>query len=158
MYKYAIELKWGINFFVASLLWMLLERLIGLHSVYISEHYIYTNIFAVIAILIFVFALLDKRKNFYEGVMTWKQGFLSGLIITLIVVILSPLAQIITHEIITPEFFPNIIEYTVEQGQMTLEEAEAYFNLGNYIIQSMIGGFVMGLITSAIVAFFVKKR
>ena len=89
MYKFAIELKWGINFFVASLLWMLLERLIGLHSVHISEHYIYTNLFAIIAILIFVFALLDKRKNFYSGKMTWKQGFISGFIITLIIVILA---------------------------------------------------------------------
>jgi len=61
-----IEIKWAIVFFVATLLWMLLERLVGLHDQYIDQHALYTNFFAVIAIGVYVLALLNKRKQFYH--------------------------------------------------------------------------------------------
>ena len=64
----------------------------------------------------------------------------------------------IISNIITPEYFPNIIEYSVGEGMMTLEEAENYFSLGSYIMQGSIGALIMGIITSAIVAFFIKKK
>jgi hypothetical protein len=62
------------------------------------------------------FALLDKRKNFYNGVMTYKQGFITGLIITAIVTIFSPLTQWIISNVITPDYFKNVIQYSVETG------------------------------------------
>jgi len=83
---------------------------------------------------------------------------MAGLVITLIVVILSPLSQYITSEFITPDYFTEVISYAVDQGEMTREDAEAYFNLKSYIIQSMIRALVMGLVTSAIVAIFVKSK
>jgi hypothetical protein len=103
-------------------------------------------------------ALIDKRNNYFNGIITWKQGFISGLIITLIITVLTPLTQLIVSNIITPEYFPNIIEYSVKEGMMTFEEAEKYFSLTSYIMQGAIGSFVMGLITSAIVAFFIRKK
>jgi uncharacterized membrane protein len=90
--------------------------------------------------------------------MSYKQGVISGLIITAIVTLLSPLTQYITSTFITPEFFPNIIKYVVENNKMGKEEAENYFTLKNYIIQGLIGALVMGIITTLIVAFFTKKK
>ncbi len=158
MKKFAIELKWGIIFTVVALLWMVLEKLVGLHDTHIDNHAIYTNFFAIPAIVVFVFALLDKRKNFYNNKMTWLEGFLSGMFISIIVTIFSPLAQYITLEIISPEYFPNVIEYTVEAGKMSRQAAEEYFNLSSYMMQSALGGLLMGVITSAIVALFVRKK
>ena len=157
MKKYAIEIKWGLIFVSMTLIWMLLEKLVGLHGPHIDKHYIYTNLIAIPAFVIYAFALLEKRKKDYNGIMTWKQGFISGLIITLVVTILSPLSQIVTSTIITPEYFPNIIEYSVSSGKMDQAMAEQYFNLKSYVVQGLIGAPVMGLITSAIVAFFTKK-
>jgi hypothetical protein len=153
-----IEIKWAIIFSITLLVWMVLEKLVGLHSQHIDKHMIYTNFFAIPAIAIYVFALLDKRKNFYNGVMTYKQGFITGLIITVIVAALSPLTQYITSVFITPEYFPNVIDYVVSHGKMTQEAAEKQFNLHNYIIQGLIGALAMGLVTSAIVAIFTKKK
>jgi hypothetical protein len=113
---------------------------------------------APIAIAIYVFALLDKKRNFYGGKMTYMEGFKSGLIITLVVVILSPLSQYITSTYITPDFFKNIIEYSVSSGKMEEQAAEEYFNLQKYMIQSVIGAAIMGLITTAIVVFFVRSK
>lgn len=159
MKKIKLEIKWALIFVVMSLLWMTFEKLVGLHDVHIDKHMYLTNLFAIPAILVYVFALREKKKEYYSGQMTFKQGFISGLIITLIVAALSPLTQWITSTIITPEYFPNVIAYSLETGyHSSLEEAEAYFNLENYIIQSVIGAFVMGVVTAAIVAFFVKTR
>lgn len=158
MKKFAIEIKWGIIFTIVSLLWMFLEKGLGWHDESISEHAIYTNLFAIVAIALYVFALLDKRNNFFNGKMTWSQGFISGIIISAVVAILSPLAQYITHEFITPDYFENIIAYSVESGAMQREAAEEYFSLSSYIIQSFFFALVVGVVTSAIVALFVRKK
>ncbi len=158
MKKIAIEIKWGITFFAAILLWAVLEKITGLHSTYIDKHMTFTNLFAIVAILIYVLALLDKRKSFYGNKMTWIQGFVSGIIIAVVVAILSPLGQVLTHEYLSPEYFPNVIAYSVKTGNQTQVEAEAYFNLKNYIKMSVIGALMMGVITSAIVAIFTRKK
>ncbi len=158
MKKYSIEIKWAIFFVVMSLLWMVIEKMAGLHSTQISNHAIFTNFIALPAIILYVLALLDKRENFYHGRMSYKQGFRTGLVITVIVTLLSPLTQYVTSTFITPEYFPNIIDYTVSTGKMTQEEAVSFFNLKSYIIQGLIGAAIMGLITSAIVALFTKSK
>ena len=158
MKNYRIEFKWALIFVGMMLTWMVLERLGGFHDVRIAQHAIVTNLVAIPAIAIYVFALLDKRKNFYQGKMTYLQGLLSGVVITLIVTALSPLTQYITSTIITPHYFSNIIDYSVREGKMTAEEAANYFNLKSYMIQVLIGTPVMGLITSAVVAIFTRKK
>lgn len=153
-----IEIKWGILFILVGLIWMVFEKAMGWHDVHIDKHATYTLFIAPIAIAVYVFALLDKKRNFYGGKMTYMQGFIAGLIITLVVVILSPLSQYITSTYITPDYFKNVIEYSVTSGQMDQQAAAEYFNLKSYMMQSVIGAAVMGLITSAVVAFFVRSK
>lgn len=158
MKNYLIEIKWAIVFVVVSLLWMCFENLIGLHDEYIEKHPTYTNLFAVPAIAVYVFALLDKRDNYYSGIMSWRQGFISGLVITLLVVILSPLTNLITFRLITPDYFTSAINFVTSTGLMSRPDAEARFNFNNYLVQGAIGAAVMGALTAAIVAIFVKKQ
>lgn len=159
MKKFKLEIKWAFIFIAMSLLWMIIEKLTGLHSTHIDKHMYLTNLFAIPAILIYILALKDKKKKDYLGRMSYKQGLVSGLIITVIVAIFAPLTQWITSTIITPEYFPNVIAYSVESGyHKSIEEAEAYFNLSNYIQQSVIGALIMGVLTSAIVAIFLKSK
>lgn len=157
MNKYKIEIKWALIFVGMMLLWMLMEKLAGFHDVHIDQHAIVTNFIAIPAVAIYILALLDKRKNFYNGYMSYKQGFISGAIITLIVTLFSPLVQYITSTIISPDYFTNMIEYSVENDLMARQEAVDFFNLNSYLIQTLIGTPIMGLLTTAIVAFFTKK-
>jgi Protein of unknown function (DUF4199) len=90
--------------------------------------------------------------------MSYKQGFISGVIISMVVMVFSPLTQVITSLYITPNYFENVIRFVVEHDQMTQEEAEGYFNLSNYILQSTIFAPIMGIFTSALVAIFVKRK
>ncbi len=158
MNKIVIEIKWGIIFTVCGLAWMYLEKMLGWHDELISKHPIYTMLFSVVAIALFIFALKDKKKNYFQNQMDWKQGFLSGCIVSLIVALLSPMSQYITSEIISPNYFQNAINFAVDNNRMSLESAEAYFNLKSYIFQGAYGAMSMGIVTSAIVAYFIKTK
>ncbi len=154
-----IEIKWAIIFSIVGLLWMLLEKLSGLHSTYIDYHLYLTNLFAIPAIIMMVMALKDKKKNFYNGKMNYKQGLVSGIILSIIIALLSPLTQWITSYVITPEYFPNVIKRSVELGYYSsTEEAQANFNYKNYAIQSAIGALVMGIVTTAIAMIFIRTK
>lgn len=154
-----IEIKWAIIFSVVGLLWMLLEKLSGLHSTYIDYHLYLTNLFAIPAIIVMVMALKDKKKNFYNGQMTYKQGLISGIIVSVFIAVLSPLTQWITTYVITPEYFPNVIKRSVEIGYYkSTEEAQANFNYKNYAIQGAIGALIMGVVTTAIAMIFIRTK
>lgn len=154
-----IEIKWAIIFSVVGLLWMLLEKLSGLHSTYIDYHLYLTNLFAIPAIIVMVMALKDKKKNFYNGQMTYKQGLISGIILSLFIAVISPLTQWITSYVISPEYFPNVIKRSVELGYYSsTEEAQANFNYKNYAVQGAIGALIMGIVTTAIAMIFIRTK
>ncbi len=136
---------------------MVLERMTGLHDAHLDKHPIYTNFIAIPAIAIYVVGLLEKRKKDHGGKMSYGQGFKAGLIITLVVTLLTPLTLWLTLTVITPDFLGNAKDFAIESGNMAREEAEAYFTQGNYMIQSLLGAPIMGILTSAIVALFTRK-
>ncbi len=154
-----IEFKWAIIFSGVVLLWMLLEKLSGLHGKYIDYHLYLTNLFAIPAIIMMVMALKDKKKNYYNGQMSYKQGLITGSILSLIIALISPLTQWITSFVITPEYFPNVIKRSAELGYFqSVAEAEANFNYQNYAKQGAIGALVMGIVTTAIAMIFIRTR
>lgn len=159
MVKLKIEIKWALIFTIVGLLWMLLEKLVGLHDKYLDYHMYLTNLFAIPAIIVMVFALRDKKKNYYEGNMNYMQGFISGLIMSVFIAILSPLSQWITSYIITPDYFKNAIKRSVEiQYFKTIEEAEAFFNFENYVIQGLLAALIMGIVTTSIIMIFLRSK
>lgn len=159
MGKIKIEIKWAVYFTLMTLGWMLLEKICGLHGKYIDYHLYLTNLFAVPAIWFMALALKDKKKNFHNGNMNYKQGLISGIIVSAIIALLSPLTQWITSYVITPEYFPNVIKRSVEIGYYkTTAEAEANFNYKNYAINSTIFAFVFGVVTTAIAMIFIRTK
>jgi hypothetical protein len=154
-----IELKWALIFSGMTLFWMLLEKLSGLHSTYIDYHMYLTNLYAIPAIWVMVLALRAKKKIFYSGTITYQQGIKSGLVLSLIIAVLSPLTQWITSYVISPEYFPNVIARSVELGYFkTVAEAEATFNYKSYAMQGTIAALVMGLVTTAIAMIFIRSK
>lgn len=154
-----IEIKWAIIFSVVVLLWMIIEKLCGLHGKNIDYHLYLTNLFAIPAIIIMVKALKDKKTNFYNGAISYKQGLISGIILSVLIAVLSPLTQWITSFVISPEYFPNVIKRSVELGYYkTTTEASANFNFENYVVQGIIGALVMGVITTVIAMFFIRTK
>ena len=152
-----IELKWAAIFVAFTLLWLTMEKVLGFHDEKIAQHPVISTFIMIPAILIYLFGLLDKRKNFYGGVITYKQGFLSGLTISIFVTVCIPVTQSIISFVITPDYFANAIAYSVSTGQVTQQEAEEYFNLTSYIVQGLLFTPVVGVLTTAILMLFVRK-
>lgn len=159
MQNFKIELKWAIIFTIVALLWMLLEKIVGLHDQYIDFHPYLTNLFAIPAIAVIVMALKDKKRNFYLDDMNYLQGFKSGVILSIFIALLSPFSQWITSNIITPEYFPNVIKRSVELGYYkNTEDASAYFNFQNYAILGAFAVFFMGISITTIAMIFIKSK
>lgn len=151
------ELKWGVIFSVMGLIWLTLEYLVGLHGRFIGWHPYLTNLVAIPSVIIMVLAILEKRRVL-RGKITFNQAFLCGLGVSLVVAVLSPITQIIFHRLINPGFFENAIRYGVEHGMATLTEAQAFFNLQSYMLQSVFAAVVIGSITSLVIAAMIKKE
>ncbi|MBL7918046.1 MAG: DUF4199 domain-containing protein [Bacteroidia bacterium] len=158
MKKLSIEIKWALLHIAMYLVWMILERALGFHDEYLEKQPIVTMFVLVPSILFYVLALLQKRKKFYGGYMTYKQGFISGVVLSAIITLFTPLLQVIISLVITPDYFNKVIDYVVTHGMFTKEQAEAQFNLNNYIIQSTIWAMLFGIVITAIVAIFTIKR
>jgi membrane-associated HD superfamily phosphohydrolase len=153
-----IEIKWAFIFTAATLLWAILEKTLGFYDEKIAMHMFFGLLFAPVGIYIYILALKEKRKISLNGSATWKELFISGLILTIGVALLTPFTQWIHHTHLAPEFFPNMIAMTVGNGRMTPENAAIYFNLNSYIMQSVIFAISVGVVSSAIVAYFLRSK
>lgn len=150
--------KWGGVFGLTMLVWMVLEKMSGLHSTHLQYHMYLTNLFAIPAIYVYARAGREYRTKVKGGSVKFLEALQGGLATTLVVVLLSAPMQYIISTYISPEYFPNVINLSVEMKMMTKEEAEAYFNVTNYIKQAVMGSAMMGAITSLIIAFFSSKK
>lgn len=153
------ELKWtGISITVL-LLWMIGERVTGLHDQNIHLHMYLTMVYLIPAIFVYVMAMRSIKKHKYNGQMTYGMGLKSGLIITAFLTVTSPLTQWIISYVITPDYFENVIAYSLEVGyHKDRAAAEAQFNFQNYALQSTISAAVMGVVSFSIIAFFVRTK
>jgi len=158
MNNYQLELKWAAIYTVFLLVWMIFERLMGWHDAHIDRHHIYTLIFYIPAAVLYYCALSDKRNNFYGGIISFQQAFISGFIFTVFIAVLAAPAQYIISTFITPYYFENVIAYAIETGKTSPEEAEGFFNLQSYIIQAVVSSLTFGLVFSALVALVVKRK
>jgi len=137
---------------------MLLEKTLGWHKEQIADHWWLTLLFIPFAILMYLLEMREKRRRAYAGKITWLQGFVTGVILSVFIALLSPLAQYITHNFITPEYFNNVIEYSVTNELMTRTKANEYFNINSYMWQAAFGALGFGIATAAVVAIFVRKK
>lgn len=158
MRNYSIELKWAVIYVVASFIWIFIQKGLGFFDVNISAHLFFSVLIVLILFPLFYFAQTDKKKNFLNGTMVWKQGFLSGCIIIVIATLFVPLLNYLTYEIIAPDFFDKAIAFYTKNGKISASDAATRFNLKSYILQGVSDNLSFGIIFSAIVAFFTKSK
>lgn len=157
MKKFAIEIKWGIRYAFLWILWLYAEKKFGYYDTKINDHALYSMLFMVVMLIVYFAAIKEKKVDFFENQMSWKQGVVTGIFLTVVIVLLTPICQIIFHKAIAPEFFPNMIKHAVSNGY-SAEVAQNYFNLWSYILQSIFGTLSLGVVLSAIVALFLQTK
>lgn len=157
MNKFKIEFKWAIYYTFLGIMWFQLEKYLGFHDTNIAHHPIFTNLVFILIFGIYILFLLDKKKNFFNGIMTWQQGLLSGVILAIFAMILTPFALYFSLKYVNPDFFTNMINYSVSKG-MKLENAKAMFDLTAYMIFATFGTLSFGIIFAALAALLVKTK
>ncbi|RKS02275.1 MULTISPECIES: DUF4199 domain-containing protein [unclassified Flavobacterium] len=162
MKNYSIEIKWTLRFILLVLAWAIGEKFTGLHDQHIDQYALYTNLFAIPALLFYYLALKEKKKYVYNNNITWSQGFASGVVLSFFIALLMPIAQFVIYKSISPHFFETIIEYKTKSPllsrHVTLKDAQSYFNLKSYMIQGVFSGLSMGIITGALVSLLLRNK
>jgi Protein of unknown function (DUF4199) len=158
MKNFAIEIKWAINYSISFMLWMIFEKSIGWHDTSIGKQMIYTNLFGFVALAVYFFAFQDKKKNFFNNSITFRQGFMFGVYLSGLIAFFAIVTQYITYTFITPNYFDTLIAEVVKNKKQTLEQAQAFFNYKSYLYQSIFGTLSIGIVTGAIIANFMKTK
>lgn len=158
MKKYYIELKWAGISSLLYLVWMLLERLCGLHGRHIQYQQLVSTLILIPSLLIYVLALREKKRKVFQGKITFMQAFKSGMLLTILIVLFSPVNQLITSQLISPEYFKHMRDFAVHHQGMSPEEAQSRLNTGAFMVQSVVGGLVTGALFSALVAIVIRGR
>ncbi|MGK4568930.1 DUF4199 domain-containing protein [Flavobacterium sp. 3HN19-14] len=157
MKKFSVEIKWAIIFTIVSLLWVFGEKMTGLHDLHIDRQPLYATFFAIPALVIYVLALQEKKKKIFNGQITWTQAFISGTFLALFITILNPLVQYISYEIISPNYFKMISAYRIAH-KVPVTTTDSLYNIKSYIMQGILNCMSLGVVTSAIVALFIKTK
>lgn len=158
MKKYALEIKWAFVFSALTLLWVFLEKSVGLHGPHIAKQPLYVYLFAPVAIAVYVLAIREKKLKTFSGRLTWKQGLVSGIYLSAFIAILNPLVQYVSFAVISPEFLPNMIRYVTEKNLMTPPQAQMMYSLNTLYLQGAFSALSMGIVTAAAVSYFVRTK
>lgn len=158
MKNFAIEIKWGIIFVLVGIVWVFIEKSLGYHDEKIASQVLFSFLFVPIAFFIFFLGLREKKQKFYTNAITWRQSFVSGILISVVVAVCSPLSQYVVLELISPDYLDNMSALAIKNKKMSENEALAYFNLNNYMWQSVYFALSTGVVTSAIVSLFIRTK
>ena len=138
------------------LLWLSLEYMVGLQDTYIAFYPYVSLLSVVIPVVCYRMALKEKIEKL--GKLTFKQAFISGLIITLFTCLLAVPVQLVFHKFINPDFFETMIQYSAKSSKLPIETAAMFYNIGSSIIESVLFTIVTGIIISLVFALWMRTE
>lgn len=157
MEKFKIEFKWASIFTAINLVWVYLEKYLGLHDEHIDFHSIVGLVMILPLIFCIYASLKQKREEYYKGRMTWQKAFVSGALLSLLVAGLSVGPVYVMTQYVSPDFFDNAISKSIKRGASP-EMAQQFFNLNAYISQAMMFYLAFGVMISAVVGLILKRK
>lgn len=157
MKKLIIEVKWAFIYIAMTFIWALIGKLLGFHGRAVEYNVYFNSLLIIPSIVIYILALKEKKRVYFKNNMNLKQGFLSGLILTLFITILGPLTPVFTN-IISPDFFHNLNNYAVTHNIMNEVEASREYNLISFIIQGLIAAPSFGILYTLIIAAVLSRK
>lgn len=158
MNKIGIELKWAAIITTFTCVWAAMEKSLGYHKDF-SNIIVMAFFYYILLTLLWAVAFIDKKKSLGKGaIWEFKNAFKFGLFLTGLLTILSPIAQYIIYETISPDYFENIIQYQLAKGKQTRESLELIHNLNFTIRQGVMNSLSLGVIFSALYAWVFKTK
>lgn len=162
------EIKFGIITGTGLCLWILAEYLLGLHStrMHIGEYTIYFSV--IIPMVTIYLGLKEKRDKRLNGKFSFRSGIKAGLMISLIAAIITTLFLIFYFNYINPQYADIGVAFykgkIIQSGKTAIQQTEELENIKrmfgfiNQLLFGVIGTIGTGLIISAGVSYFLKKK
>ena len=157
-------LKWGFLTAFFTFLWLTLEFAVGIQSDYIAFHPVITLVALIIPLLCLYYGLREEKLK-APAHFSFSRALLVGMLISVVAAVFSILGQWVFHTWVNPAFFDSMINFreskALAQGIDVLvarREAEAYYSLESYLMQTVGGVLLGGAVISAILAFFMRIK
>jgi len=153
-----IQLKWAAIITLFACVWAAIEKALGYHEDF-SNIMFTAFLYFVLITFLWAFAYIDKKKSLgKETVWEFKDAFKYGLFLTGLTAILSPIAQYIIYESISPDYFSNVIEHQLKYGNQDRASLEAIHNLNFSFRQGVMNAMSLGVIYTAIYSWIFKSK
>lgn len=153
MNKYSVEIKWSLIYGVIYLLWMMLEKTLGFHSVKVLQEPLFNLLFIPISFIIYLLALREKKKVVFKNEIEWKEGFASGIVLSFLTTVISTTVVYLTFSFISPTFFETAIDMSKNK-----EVAEFNFNLPVFVKNNIFDKLSFGVVFTAIISYIIKSK
>jgi len=162
------EIRTGILLSLGLFLWLLLEFFLGFHTTRIDYHPFITWLCIVIPIAGIYWSMKVKRDRDYAGKITFIQALKSGLVVTAIMSLISPIMVFVYVSAINPLFFSTMLAHSkvmieglnisIVDKEKMIEESTRNFSASSYIMQSFFGSLIMGTVLSLLTAALMKRE
>lgn len=157
MEKFKIEFKWASIFTAINLIWIYVEKYLGLHDEYVDFQSIVSLVMILPLCFVIYMALKQKKKDYYKGEMTWQKAFVSGALLSLLIAGLSPGPIYVMSEFVSPDFFEIAKSKAINNG-LPEDFASQLYNLDAYIKSAIMFYLAFGIMIAAVIGLIVKKR
>lgn len=159
MRNFSIEFKWASLATLAALVWMFIVKSLGFHELEKIRYEVGLQLLFNLGLVVFYWlGIRQKKKEFYNGVISWQRAFLSGLIICIMITFFFPLIQYITFNQVTPNFMNILQEAMVTQTKMSLEDAQNYATFDIFLRNGITNNLSFGVVIVAIISYFIQTK
>lgn len=162
------EIRTGILLSVGLFLWLLLEFFLGFHTTRIDYHPFITWLSIAIPIAGIYWSMKVKRDRDYAGKISFVQALKSGLVVTAIMSLISPIMVFVYVSVINPLFFSTMLAHSkvmieglnisIVDKEKMIEESTRNFSTSSYLMQSFFGSLIMGTVLSLLTAVLMKRN
>ncbi|KZE83775.1 DUF4199 domain-containing protein [Myroides marinus] len=159
MRNFSIEFKWASLATLAALVWMFIVKSLGFHELEKIRYEVGLQLLFNLGLVVFYWlGIRQKKKEFYNGVISWQRAFLSGLIICIMITFFFPLIQYITFNQVTPNFMDILQEAMATQTKMSLEDAQNYATFDIFLRNGITNNLSFGVVIVAIISYFIQTK
>ncbi len=150
--KRVVELRYAVLTSLATLLWLIVEFVIGFQDKYIGVYPYVTICSLAVPLLCYRQAFQEKRENLGTK-FTLRKALLAGFLLAVFTSIFSIPVEIFFLQLINPDFMADMIRYAAIHSKQTEEAVAVYINLQSMVMETVIFTFITGIIIASILAF-----
>jgi hypothetical protein len=158
--------KWGLFIGLANLVWLYLACFIGLHTNGIMVFQIFMLVWLALTVAGFIFALRAVKHN--NPALGFLGGVGAGTVSASVSAIVAVVAQVGYFTVVHPAW-PEVMAQqtaahftaqgmTPEQVEQMVLQSRRSFTLSNYAISSAAAALILGIVLSAVIMVFLRRR